>query len=199
MPVDWNAFETAWYDSGCRSLADLAAAHPGERLYAAAFHLFYSDDSQILPPALAANTEAAVHRNNGYSTRFAPPEWRWDVLDAAGDPMRPWYRRLSEEFLTASTDAAMDALEAAHDHAMAGVCKAMTATARRGGLHDSLPADFVVVILEEQRGEEEADLIRASVDPQVLATVPGLVEHLGELKGTAPPANSTASRWRRDA
>ncbi|MEU4311665.1 DUF4303 domain-containing protein [Nocardia sp. NPDC024068] len=186
--MDWNAFETAWYDSGCHSLADLAAAHPGERLYAAAFHLFYSDDIQILPPALAANTEAAVHQNNGYSTRFAPPEWRWDVLDAAGDPMRPWYQRLSEEFHTAGTDAAqdatMDALEAAHDRAMARVCKAMTATARRGGIHDSLPADFVVVILEGQRGEKEADLIRASVDPQVLATVPELVEHLGEFGGT---------------
>ncbi|WP_169813463.1 DUF4303 domain-containing protein [Nocardia vaccinii] len=185
--MDWNAFEAAWCDSGCHSLADLAAAHPGERLYAAAFHLFYSDGSQILPPALAANTEAAVHQNNGYSTRFVPPEWRWDVLDAAVDPMRLWYQRLSEEFLTVSTDAARyaagEALEAAHDRAMTRVCKAMTATARRGGIHDSLPANFVVVMLEGQRGEEEAGLIRASVDPRVLATVPELVEHLGDFKG----------------
>jgi len=181
--VDWNAFETAWHDSGCRALTDLAAAHPDEQLYAAAFHLFYSDGVKILSPALAANTEAAVHQDHGYSTRFAPPEWRWDVLEAASESMRPWYQRLTEEFFAsvstdAEQDAALDALEAAHDGAMAGVCKAMTATARRGGIHDSLATNFVVVILDGQRGDGEADLIRASVDPQVLATVPELTEYL---------------------
>ncbi|SCL56305.1 hypothetical protein GA0070606_2584 [Micromonospora citrea] len=183
--MDWDAFEAAWHDNGCRSLAGLAAAHPDERLYAAAFHLFYSDGVQILPPALAANAEAEVSRDHGYSTRFAPAEWRWDVLDAASDAMRPWYHRLSEEFLgpagtDADRDAAMETLEAAHDDAMARVCRAMTVTARRGGIHDLLPADFVVVILDGQRGDEEADLIRASVDPLVLATAPGLAGHLRE-------------------
>jgi hypothetical protein len=185
--VDWDAFETAWHDSGCRTLTDFAAAHPGERLYAAAFHLFYSDGAKILSPALAANTEAAVHQNYGYSTRFAPPEWRWAVLDAASDAMRPWYQRLTEEyFAPASTDAeqdaALDALEVAHDAAMARVCKAMTATARSGRIHDSLPANFVVVILAGERGDEEAGLIRASVDPQVLTTVSELAEYLRELE-----------------
>ncbi|WP_432988625.1 DUF4303 domain-containing protein [Dactylosporangium sp. CA-233914] len=185
--MDWDAFEAAWHDSGCRTLAGLAAVHPGERLYAAAFHLFYSDDNEILPPALAANTEAAVDQRSGYSTRFAPPEWRWDVLDAASDAMRPWYRRITEEFLTsagnaAGRDAALDALAAAHDAAMARVCKAMTATARQGRIHSSLPTNFFVVILEGQRGDEEADPIRASVDPQVLATVPELAEHLREIE-----------------
>ncbi|MFG2000918.1 hypothetical protein ACGFNU_17405 [Spirillospora sp. NPDC048911] len=190
--MDWDAFETAWHESGCRALADLAAAHPGERLYAAAFHLFYMDDVQILQPALAANIETAVHRSHGYSTRFAPPEWRWDVLDTVSEAIRPWYLRLTEEFLKpagtdAEQDAAMSALEVAHDGAMARVCKAMTATARRGGIHDSLPPDFVVVILEGQRGDEEADLIRASVDPQVLATVPQLTEYLSK--------GAIVSRW----
>src|SRR4051794_26393525 len=135
--MDWGAFETAWHDSGCRVLTALAEAHPDERLYAAAFHLFYMDGAQILPPALAANTEAAVNevrprgQDYGYSTRFIPPEWRWDVLDAASDAMSPWYDRLTEEYLApagteAENDAAMDALEAAHDTAMANVCKAMT-------------------------------------------------------------------------
>jgi hypothetical protein len=66
---------------------------------------------------------------------------------------------------------------------MARVCRAVTATARRGGVDTSLPSHFVVVILDGQRGSEEADLIRASVDPEVLPTVPGLVEHLRELEG----------------
>jgi hypothetical protein len=181
--MDWDAFETAWHDNGCRAVADLVVAHPGERLYAAGFHLFYNDGTTILPPALAANSEAAVHHSHGYSTRFAPPGWRWDVLETATEAMRPWYHRLTAEFLApastaAEQDSALDALQAAHDHAMARVCKAMTLTARRGGIHDRLPTRFVVVILEGQRGDEEADLIRASIDPHILATVPELAEYL---------------------
>lgn len=185
--MDWGAFETAWHDNGCRVLSDLAGANPGERLYAAAFHLFYSDGAQILAPALAANTEAAVNEEHGFSTRFAPPEWRWDVLDAASDAMSPWYQRLTEEYLApaateAEQDAALDALEAAHDSAMANVCKAMTTTASRGGIHGSLPPGFVVVILEGQRGDEEARLIRESVDPRTLPTIPVLAEYLRQLE-----------------
>nr|BFE57913.1 hypothetical protein GCM10020063_024390 [Dactylosporangium thailandense] len=181
--MDWDAFETAWHDIGCRTLTGLAAAHPGEPIYAAAFHLFYSDGSKILPPALAANTEAAVNQLHGYSTRFAPPEWRWDVLDAASDAMRPWYQRITEEFFPpAGNEAENDAALDAHDAAMARVCKAMTATARQGRIHSSLPPGFLVLILEGQRGDEEADLIRASVEPQVLATVPELADYLREIE-----------------
>ncbi|BEL04608.1 hypothetical protein Q0Z83_027990 [Actinoplanes sichuanensis] len=169
--MNWDAFETAWHDSGCRALASLADSHPDENLYAAAFHLFYSDGTTILSPAFAANADSAVHDRDGYSTRFVAPEWRWDVLAAASDAMWPWYQRMSEE----SPD------DTAHDAAMARVCKAMTATARQGRIHDSLPAGFVVVILDGQRGDEEADLIRASVDHRVLASVPGLAEHLREI------------------
>ncbi|MFB9830757.1 DUF4303 domain-containing protein [Actinoallomurus acaciae] len=187
--MDWSAFETAWHDIGCRTLTDLATEFPDERLYAAAFHLFYLDGEEILSPALAANAESAVRDDAGYSTRFAPPEWRWDVLAAASEAMSPWYRRLAEEYLAPATteaeqDAAMDALETAHDTAMAGVCRAMTTTARRGGVHGSLPRDFVVVILEGQRGDEESGLIRKSVDPQMLPTVPELTEYLRQLDET---------------
>ncbi|WP_106396428.1 DUF4303 domain-containing protein [Actinocorallia populi] len=185
--MDWGAFETAWHDHGCRVLSGLAEACPGERLYAAAFHLFYMDDVQILSPALAANTEAAVREDGGYSTRFVPSEWGWDVLDAASGAMSPWYRRLTEEYLAsaateAEQDAALSALEEAHDAAMAKVCRAMTATARRGGVHRSLPSGFVVAVLEGQRGDEEAGLIRESVDPRVLPTVPELAEYLRRLE-----------------
>jgi hypothetical protein len=101
--------------------------------------------------------------------------------------VRPWYRRVTEEFsrpagTAAERDAALGALGAAHDAAMARVCQAMTVTARRGRIHSSLPTSFFVVILEGRRGDEEADLIRASVDPQVLATVPELAEHLREIE-----------------
>jgi hypothetical protein len=130
---------------------------------------------RVLPPALAADTEGGTDGD-----RFAPPEWRWDVLDAASEVMRPWYLRLTDEFLT-DDDEALDSLDAAHDAAMARVCRTMTATARRGGIHATLPPGFVVVILEGRRGDEEADLIRASVDPDVLATAPGLAGYLREL------------------
>lgn len=80
-------------------------------------------------------------------------------------------------------DAAMNALEEARDTAIANVWKAMTKTARRGGIHGSLPLEFVVVILEGQRGEEEVwRLIRRSVGPEILPTVPGLAEELRELE-----------------
>ena len=42
----------------------------------------------------------------------------------------------------------------------------------------------IVVILEGQRGDEEADLIRRSVDPRILPTVPGLGEYLRQLEET---------------
>ncbi|MBT2208279.1 DUF4303 domain-containing protein [Actinomadura sp. NEAU-AAG7] len=179
--MDWGAFQSAWHERGCRAVAGLAEANPGESLYAAAFHLSYLDGEQILPSALAVNAEAAVREEHGYSTRFLPPEWRWDVLGA--EEMAPWYRRLTEEYLVpasgdAERDAAMVALGAAHDAALAEVCKAMTATARRGGIHAALPPGFVVAVLEGQREDEEAVLIRRSVDPAVLATVPELADHL---------------------
>ncbi|BCJ37264.1 hypothetical protein Athai_47670 [Actinocatenispora thailandica] len=184
--MDWDAFETAWHDSGCRALAGIAAAHPDQPLYAAAFHLCYLDGTEILPPALATNTDTAVHQRYGYSTRFVPPEWRWPVLESASEQLRPWYRRLSDQYLAPAADdgqrdAAMAALEAAHDAALARVCRAITATARRGAIHDALPPSFVAVVLDGEREDEQADLIRASVAAPVLATVPDLVSYLREL------------------
>ncbi|GAB7044751.1 MULTISPECIES: hypothetical protein [Catenuloplanes] len=184
--MDWNAFEAAWHEQGCRALATLATAHPDERVYAAAFHLFYGDGVQILPPALAANAESAVDDADGCSTRFAAPEWRWPVLDAATEAMRPWYHRLTDEFLAAArTDAeqltAMAALEAAHDTAMAAVCRAITTSVRQDGVHPLLPPDFVVLVLEPQR-DDQAGLLRASVDPHILATVPALTDFLAEIE-----------------
>ncbi|WP_242908902.1 hypothetical protein [Actinomadura terrae] len=183
--MDWSAFQDAWHDSGCRIVAGLAAANPEESLYAAAFHLSYLDGEQILPSALAVNAESAVREDHGYSTRFVPPEWRWDAPPA--EEMAPWYRRLTDEYLVPATgeaerDAAMGELEKAHDNALAEVCKSMTEAARRGGIHGSLPPGFVVLVLEGQREDEEAGLIRRSVAPSVLPTVPGLADYLRELE-----------------
>lgn len=60
--------------------------------------------------------------------------------------------------------------------------RTLAATARRGHIHTSLPTSFFVVILDGQRGDEEAGLIRASLDPQVLATIPELTEHLRQIE-----------------
>ncbi|MCF0081665.1 DUF4303 domain-containing protein [Streptomyces lomondensis] len=176
--MDWEAFEAAWCDNGCRAIARLAAAHPEERLYAAAFHLFYSDGSQILPPALAANAESAVTKPYEVSTRFTPAEWRWDVIDEASEAMRPWYERLTALAQASGSEAETDALDTAHDRAIARICRKITASARQGRVHPNLPPDFVVAVLADERGDEAADLLRASVDPRVLATVPGLLSHV---------------------
>jgi hypothetical protein len=170
--VDWTGFEDEWRNEAARALAALTSANPGERLYAAAFHLFYSDGSQILSPALAANVESAVRMEDWGSTRFVPPEWRWDVIDAASAAMASRYEMLTKE-LVASPDPNAFLLE--HDRAMARVCRSLTASARRGAIHPSLPPDFVVAVIEGQRGEDEMRaLVRESVDPHVLAALPDL-------------------------
>ena len=170
--MDWAAFEDEWRSEATRALAALTSANPGERFYAAAFHLFYSDESQILSPALAANVESAVRVEDWGSTRFVPPEWRWDVLDAASAAMASRYEILTKE-LVASPDP--DGILLDHDQAMARVCRSLTASARRGAIHPSLPLDFVLAVIEGQRGEDEMRaLVRESVDPHVLAALPAL-------------------------
>jgi hypothetical protein len=173
--VNWRRFEHEWYAHACRALAALAEANPAERLYCAAFHLFYADGRKVLPPAFAANAETSVRIDAHGSTRFAPPEWRWDVIDEASAPMAGQYEALSAELVFGRHEA--DALLDDHDHAMARVCRALTTAARKGEIHRGLPVDFVAVILEGQRDPEAMRaLVRASVDPQVLESLPELSE-----------------------
>ncbi|MEU8001061.1 hypothetical protein AB0B66_07860 [Catellatospora sp. NPDC049111] len=44
------------------------------------------------------------------------------------------------------------------------------------------PAGFFVAILESRRGDAEAGLIRASVEPHIVDAAPGLAEYLREIE-----------------
>lgn len=168
--MHWEALESAWCTEASRSLVALADANRADVLYAAAFHLFYADGAKILSPAFAVNAESAVRIHAWGSTRYVPPEWRWDVVDDASHAMAGAYERLTRDVRWPD-----DTVVAEHDLAIARVCRTLTTRARRGELHPSLPPGFVVAILDGQRGEAEMRaLVRSSVEPQVLATLPEL-------------------------
>ncbi|WP_033342972.1 hypothetical protein [Catenuloplanes japonicus] len=127
--------------------------------------------SAARPLALTADAESAVGDSGGHSTRLAAPERRWPVIDAATEARRPWYHHLTDEFLAAAEHlTAMSALEAAHDTAIAAVCRTASASVCRYGVHLLLPPDFVVLILERGR-DDEPGLLRASADTDVLDMV----------------------------
>jgi hypothetical protein len=168
--------ESLWFDVAGKAIADIVQCNPDDIVYAAAFHLFYADGTQILAPALAANTEAhfASAARGGsdapphVSLRWRPPEWRWDVVDEAVEPLRDLYGQLSGILRNLSDEDAAE-LYAAHDRVMCGVARRLTVQARaRHGAFSRVEVVpyFVVLVLEIQRGEEEyAALLRASVEP----------------------------------
>ena len=175
--------KTRWLEEASRTIAQLIRAFPKEGIYAAAFHLFHADYSKILSPALAANAESAVvvHSDKtgaAWSTRWAPPEWRWDVLDAASDALTPDYEKLSQA-LQGVGDAEWAKLIEMHDGVIADVARTITATARNrdGEFRDiAVSKDFVVAILEGQRETSEYNrLVRASIDPAILLNLEGIL------------------------
>lgn len=175
--------EKQWLEVAASAIADVVNAHPQEQFYAAAFHLFSATDETILSPALAANIESAVvfyNEKDGstLSTRWEPPEWKWDVLDRAADAMKPFYSRLSNRIEGAS-DSQWETVINMHDYMMARVARRLTADARggKGKFHGlSLSSDFVVAVLEGQRAADEYNrLVRASVDPDILTTLDGIL------------------------
>jgi len=181
--VTLREIEVAWFSAAESAIAEIAREQHDEQIYAAAFHLFYADDSKVLPPALAANTESAVvthQEEDGYSwsTRWAPPEWRWDVLDGASNEMRPLYAELSSELNDATNTEWEEVLEQ-HDAVISRVARALTKAARDrvGRFNDqAFPDWFVVAVLEDQRGPTEYNrLVKASVDSEILQTLEGIL------------------------
>ena len=158
--MDWKAFENAWSIAATTAIVSTVRANPDERFYAAAFHLFYSDRTKMLPVALALNTEAHVANadlTSAYgSTRWAPPEGRWDVLDGASESMCEHYAELSAR--TARDE--WEAVEREHDAAIARVARRLTRAARERSDDFAtivLAETFVVAILDGQRSPEEYD------------------------------------------
>ncbi len=172
----------AWLSVSSRALRHVIRSHPSESFYAAAFHLFYADCQQILPPALAINAESfvTIHEDHGstWTTRWAPPEWNWDVLDEVSDELKPIYTRLTIA-MSDATDEDWDCLIRAHDEVMAQVSLILTERMHMvaNKLNElQLPDHFVVAVLEGQREPNEYNaLVRASVAPHRLLQLDGIL------------------------
>lgn len=170
-----DQIETAWLRVAAAAITRVVRANATETFYAAAFWLFYCDYTTMGAPALAMNAESAIalHQTNddAWSTRWAPAEWRWPVLDEACDAMQPHYTRLSDA-MAAAPHSAWDELITAHDRMIARVAKALSGQlhSRTGELgHSKLPPNFVVAVIDDQRESPDfEDLLRSSVEPDQL-------------------------------
>ncbi len=176
-----DEIERVWLAASTRALHDVMHAHPSMSFYAAAFHMFYCDDSQILTPSLAVNAESYVttenDRESTWTTRWALPEWNWPVLDDASDAMKPIYSRLSHAMVDASQSDWLE-LIASHDEMMARVARELTRQIHTTSDFQAftLPVNFVVAVLEGQRDTEDYNaLVRASIEPDRFAQLEGVL------------------------
>jgi len=174
-----NEIRQAWISESLKAMRVVLATHQTESFYAAAFWLFYSDYSKILPPALGINAEPFVvtydDTDSPWNTRWVPAEWHWPVLDDACDALKPAYRRLSDEMENASR-ADWDRLLIEHDTMIASVSRELTAAIHTGRGGVCLPGVFVVAALDDQRESEDYNaLVRASIEPSRLASLHGIL------------------------
>ena len=128
--------EAAWPAAVADRVAAVAAARPGETVYAAGFWCRYMDYTVLAPPAVAVNTEEHESASDG---RWFPSEWADDCAADAG-VLEPLYQKLCDA-LPATEDengddlpeaeAVWDAALAAADAVLCRVCGPLTAAARR--------------------------------------------------------------------
>lgn len=162
--------ETRWEQLAAQAIAAKISESPDEEYYAAGFWLLYCDYTVISPPPLAMNSEEhlAESPEDAEYHRWAPPEWKFDVLDET-EQMRSSYAPLDGDHGVAVWERIIDL----HQQALARVCRRLTRTARsRSGPFQGLAVSpkFVVGIFEERDGGEEFDrLARLSIEPAVLA------------------------------
>jgi len=170
--------ESRWFDSAASAIVSQVARFPNERFYAGAFWLCYVDYTRFGTPCFAMNTESHL-TNCGTadesSTRWSPPNWQFDIFDEAVEAMSPLYEALSRS-LAGQDSAVLDAAIEQHSQVLARVSHRLTHHARsRTGpfMQTDLPANFVFGIFDEREGEPTfSRLVRASIDPEILSTLP---------------------------
>ena len=170
--------ESAWHDATASAIVSQVMNFPDEEFYAAAFWLCYVDYTLFGTPCFAMNTEShsAVSAAEGSEgMRWSPPNWRYDVIDHATQAMTPHYSTLSASLAGQSESVWDDTIEE-HWRLLARVCRRLTHEARHreGYFCDiALPPGFVVGIFEEREGEPIfSQLVRASIAPEILSTLP---------------------------
>lgn len=168
--------ESRWFDSAASAIVSQVASFPSERFYAGAFWLCYVDYTKFGTPCFAMNTESYFTECGAESaSRWSPPTWQFDILDGAVEAMSPLYDTLSQS-LAGHDSAVWDATIEEHSQVLARVSRRLTRDARsRSGpfVQIGLPDDFVVGIFDEREGEPTfSRLVRASIDPEILTTLP---------------------------
>jgi hypothetical protein len=175
----FERLEAAWLDTAASAIITQCRDFPNEQFYAAAFWLLYVDYTMFGTPCFAMNSEAHLAATGGDEpevlTRWSPPNWQFDVLSEAVEKMAPHYEALSQS-LAEQPETVWDIAIEEHKDRLSRVCRSLTERARSHSAPFAsieLPPDFVVGIFDEREGEPEfSRLVRASVAPEILATLP---------------------------
>lgn len=165
MIVDWDEIEQEWSDAATEAIVSTTTSNPAERFYAGAFWMLYGDRSSLHVPVFGLNSESSPA-----DIRWHPPDWRWSIIDAAHERVRPLY----EPLLTLRVDeATFDALWDRHVDMLAGVSRRLTHAVRSGTLNvdpASFSDHFFVGIIDFSQGDEAIDYLRRSADEKTILT-----------------------------
>ena len=169
--------ESQWPVQIRRGLAALSRSFPNEVFYVGAFWMLYCDYTVISAPTFGVNSksEAAAKPDD----RWAPAEWKWDVVQDIHDAMEPLYEKLSKA-MEGAPDAEWEAVMAANEQLIGRVSRLVTDAARnKGGDVSGLPLsdDFLVFAGDVREDAETFNRqLRLSVDADVLSKLDLLAE-----------------------
>jgi hypothetical protein len=199
MTFDFDALERLLLTSIEEALTAIELGR-GERLYAIAFWLFYSETGALIyPPVVGLGEETTWQqawgsegRDAGFgSGRWNPADWKYDILTLPGtDAIETAYTALAteacgmdpEKARYAGRDPARNARWEPYFERSIGtviaVSRELTRRARaRIGAFAALPLtdDFVAVVCDPSQGEDGKEWLRRCVDePLFSALFPNL-------------------------
>jgi len=163
--------ESQWPIHIHRGLAELVRQHPGEVFYAGAFWILYCDYTNIATPTFGVNAESTLEDEGD---RWAPAEWRWDVVKTVNDEMEPFYEKLSAA-LAGAPNEEWEAVMAANEELIGRVSRAVTKSARsKSGAFGDLPLPNNFLVFAGDVREDAATYnrqLRLSVDEALLPTL----------------------------
>jgi hypothetical protein len=195
MSFDFGALERLWLTSIEEALTSIEFGR-GERLYAIAFWLFYSEYGSIIrPPVVGLGQETTWQvawgsegRDAGFgSGRWNPADWKYDILTLPrADAIEGAYTALATEACGMDPEDARDADDDPTRDArwepyfersigaVIAVSRELTRRARaRIGVFAALPLtdDFVAVVCDPSQGKDGEEWVRRCVDEPVFSAL----------------------------
>ncbi len=169
--------EVAWLRTASAAIVSHVQSYPDDMFYAGSFWLCYVDHTVFGTPCFALNTEKRSAAD-GDDLRWSPADWEFDCVGCTIEAMQPHYEALSQN-LSGRPESDWDMAIEEHFSGLARVCRQITSAARsrHGVFRDTvLHPDFVVGIFEFREADPLfTQLIRASIAPEILATLPSPV------------------------